>query len=200
LTQADAWIRERLEALARPSGRGRRPTPQGTYHRIRDYFRDKGLLKFYDLTPSETDGFQVTKNRRALLWEAKIDGVLLVETTDMNLPPEEVVVRYKELAEIERGWRNLKSTVKVRPVYHWTERRIRAHIFVCVLALQMERWMRNRLRPLGLSAPRAVALLQRNKVVELVVGATPTRLPTRPPREQARILKALSLPPIPKTL
>ncbi len=59
-----------------------------------------------------------------------------------------------------------------------TERRIRAHIFVCVLALQVERWMRNRLRPLGLSVPRALALMQRNKVVELVVGATSARLPT----------------------
>lgn len=200
LAQADAWILERLEALARPSGRGRRPTPQGTYDRIRDYLRDKGLLKFYDVTLSEAEGLQVTKNRKALLWEAKIDGVLLVETTDMDLPPEEIIARYKELAEIERGWRCLKSTVKVRPVYHWTERRIRAHIFVCVLALQVERWMRNRLRTLGLTVPRALALLQRSKVVELVVGATSTRLPTRPTREQAKILRTLGLPPIPKAL
>ncbi len=142
----------------------------------------------------------MTKNRKALLWEAKIDGVLLVETTDMDLPPEEIIARYKELAEIERGWRCLKSTVKVRPVYHWTERRIRAHIFVCVLALQVERWMRSRLRALGLTVPRALALLQRNKVVDLVVGATSTRLPTRPTREQAKILRTLGLPPIPKAL
>jgi len=200
LAQADAWIRQRLEALARPSGRGRRPTPQGTYDRIRDYLRDKRLLKLYDITLSDTGGLQVAKNRKALLWESKIDGVLLVETTDTELPPDQVIARYKELAEIERGWRCLKSTVKVRPVYHWTERRIRAHIFVCVLALQVERWMRNRLRPLGLSVPRALALMQRNKVVELVVGATSTRLPTRPTREQAKILRTLGLPPIPKTL
>lgn len=200
LAQADAWIQQRLEALARPSGRGRRPTPQGTYDRIRDYLRDKGLLTFYDITLSEAEGLQVSKNRKALLWEARIDGVLLVETTNMELAPEEVIARYKELAEIERGWRCLKSTVKVRPVYHWTERRIRAHIFVCVLALQLERWMRNRLRPLGLSVPRALSLLQRNKVVELVVGATTTRMATRPTREQSRIVKAFGLPPIPKAL
>ncbi|GAB4258703.1 IS1634 family transposase [Deferrisoma sp.] len=200
LAQADAWIRARLEALARPAGRGRRPTPQSTYDRIRDYLRDKGLLRFYNLALSEAEGLQVSKDRKALLWEAKIDGVLLVETTDLERTPEEIIGRYKELAEIERGWRCLKSTVKVRPVYHWTERRIRAHIFVCVLALQVERWMRNRLRPLGLSVPRAVSLLQRNKVVELVVSATPTRVTTRPTREQARILRALGLPPIPKTL
>ncbi len=199
LAQADAWIRQRLEALARPSGRGQRPTPQGTYDRIRDYLRDKGLLKFYDITLSEAEGLQVSKNRKALLWEARIDGVLLVETTDMELAPEEVIARYKELAEIERGWRCLKSTVKVRPAYHWTERRIRAHIFVCVLALQLERWMRNRLRPLGLSVPRALALLQRSRVVELVVGATTTRMATRPTRGQAQILRTLDLPPVPKT-
>ena len=50
----------------------------------------------------------------------------------------------------ELKWRCLKSTLMVRPVFHWTERRIRAHIFVCVLALQVERWMRRKLQAMNL--------------------------------------------------
>ena len=200
LARADMWIRERLDALAHPTGRGRKPTPQGTYDRIRDHLRDKGLLKFYNISLSESEEVQVTKNRAALLWEAKIDGVLLVETTDMELPPEEVIARYKELAEIERGWRCLKSTLKVRPVYHWTERRIRAHIFVCLLALQLERWMRNQLHPLGLSVPRALTVLQRSKLVEFQVGGISQRLTTRPTREESKILRQLGVPPLPQSL
>ncbi|HEX9595342.1 MAG TPA: IS1634 family transposase, partial [Anaerolineales bacterium] len=128
------------QKLANPSGRGKPPIPQGVYDRIRDYLRDRNLLGLYDV---ELAGgkLSIKKNRKALAWEETIDGVLMLETTDLELPAEEIVKRYKELAEIERGWRALKSSLLLRPVYHWTEPRIRAHIFICALALQLERWM-----------------------------------------------------------
>jgi transposase len=199
LRQADDWIEEQLTKLRSPAARGRKPTAQGTYDRIRDHLRDHGLLGFYDVTLSKGT-VAVAKDRKALLWEAKIDGVLLLETTDLTLSPEEVVRRYKELAEIERGWRCLKSTLLVRPVHHWTERRIRAHVFVCVLALQVERWMRNRLRPLEISVPKALDALRRIKVGELETGGTTTLVLTRPTQDQAALLHALGVPPIPSTL
>ena len=68
----------------------------------------------------------VKPDKKAREWEDVIDGMLLLETTDLASPAEEIVKRYKELAEIERGWRALKSTLLLRPVYHWTEERIRA--------------------------------------------------------------------------
>ncbi|MDI6800414.1 MAG: IS1634 family transposase, partial [Actinomycetota bacterium] len=136
LQKADAWIKKQTNSLAKPAKRGRKPTVQGTYDRIRDYLRDKNLLSLYEL--GLADG-KVTgkKNQKALAWERTISGMLLLETTDMTLAAEEVVSRYKELAEIERGWRALKSTLLLRPVYHWTEKRILAHVFICVLALQL---------------------------------------------------------------
>ena len=105
-------------------------------------------MAYYEVAHDD-DTVAVAKNRKALTWETKIDGVLLLETTDQELPAEEVVRRNKELAEIERGWRCLKSALLLRPVHHWTERRMRAHIFVCVLALQVERCLRQRLRAGG---------------------------------------------------
>jgi transposase len=50
-------------------------------------------------------------------WEEKIEGMLLVETTDMLSPAKDIICKYKELTEIERGWRSLKSTLLIRPVY-----------------------------------------------------------------------------------
>jgi len=199
LRQADGWLREQLRKLHHPSGRGRPPTAQGTYDRIRDHLRDRGLLGYYEVTLDD-DTVTVAKNRKALTWETKIDGVLVLETTDQELPVEEVVRRYKELAEIERGWRCLKSTLLLRPVHHWTERRIRAHIFVCVLALQVERWMRQRLRAADTSVPRALDVLRRIKVGELEVGGERRRFPTRPTPQQAKLLRCLGVPPIPATL
>ena len=103
----------------------------------------------------------------------------------------EVVDRYKEMAEIERGWRSLKSTLLLRPVFHWTERRIRAHVFVCVLALQLERWMRLKLRPV--SVPRALSELARIKVGELELDGKKSLVVTRPTDEQKEWLASLGV-------
>ena len=198
LKKADGWIKEVRHKLAKPAGRGRTPTAQGTYDRIRDYLRDHGLLGYYHVE-LDAGRLSITKNKQALAWEETIDGVLMLGTTDMESPAEEIVRRYKELAEIERGWRSLKSTLLLRPVFHWTEKRIRAHIFVCVLALQMERWMRRKLTGIS-SVPRAVEVLRGIKAGELEVGGKLLRVPTKPTEEQRRLLKKLGVPPLPVSL
>ena len=191
LAAADAFVKEKQARLKNPSPRGRKPTPQGTYDRIRDYLRDKGLLSLYQM---EVNGDKVTvkPDKKAREWEDTIDGMILLETTDQASPAEHIVKRYKELAEIERGWRALKSTLLLRPVYHWTEERILAHVFICVLALQIERWMRNRLK--GLSVPSALRQLRRIKIVEVVEGNDTRILPTRLNAEQKDILRKLGVP------
>lgn len=196
LNDADVFVKSRIERLKKPTARGRKPTPQGTYDRIRDYLRDKGLLSLYSLT-IEGEKLTIKPDKKAREWEERIEGLLLLETTDLTTAAAEIVKRYKELAEIERGWRALKSTLLLstlllRPVYHWTEDRIRAHVFMCVLALQMERWMRNKLE--GTSVPAALRQLRRIKMVEMVEGKDKRLLPTRPTAEQKEILRKLGVP------
>ena len=193
LATADAFVKERLARLKKPASRGRKPTPQGTYDRVRDYLRDKGLLSLYCLE-IEGEKLTVKPDKKARQWEEVIDGMLLLETTDLKSPEKDIVTRYKELAEIERGWRALKSTLLLRPVYHWTEERIRAHVFMCVLALQVERWMRKKLAGVGVSVPAAIRQLRRIKMVEMVEGDQMRTLPTRPTAEQKEILKKLGVP------
>lgn len=190
LEKADAWLTPVLKRLAMPVGRGRKPTPQGTYDRVRDYLRDHGLLTWYRVELADGK-LTVKKNSKSLNQEAATDGVLLLETSDMALPAMDIVTHYKELAEIERGWRSLKSSLHLRPVYHWTERRIRAHIFVCVIALQMERWMRNKLQ--SISVPKALRILRQVKVGELCFGGKTMLLPTTLTPEQKDILKKLGV-------
>ena len=197
LKKADAWIRVAQDKLVHHSGRGRAPSLQGTYDRIRDYLRDRTLLGLYDL---EVNGGQlsVKKNRKALGWEETIDGMLLLETTDLEQSPEEIVKRYKELAQIERDWRTLKSSLLLRPVYHWTEPRIRAHIFICILALQIERWMRNRLQTV--SVRKALESLRRVKAGVLMVEGKEVKVAARPNPEQKELLKKLGVKPIPSRM
>jgi transposase len=87
----------------------------------------------------------------------------------------------------------------LRPVYQWTERRIRAHIFVCVLALQVERWMRRKMKDVS-SVPKAIRSLQRIKVGEIEVGGKTTRAVLRSIPEQKTLLETLGAPPLPSSI
>ena len=71
--------------------------------------------------------------------EARLDGKYLLTTSDDTLTPEDVALGYKNLLEAERGFRDLKGTLLMRPVFHRREDRIRAHVLICFLALVIVR-------------------------------------------------------------
>ena len=81
--------------------------------------------------------------------EKKIEGKRLIQTKDKDLDPVEAVTRYKEWAEVERGFRSLKDVLEMRPIYHQTEHRVRAHIFVAALGFLIERILEKKLKARG---------------------------------------------------
>ena len=164
-------VKDRLKrASESPRPRGRPVTVQGAFEQIHDYLRDRNLERYYQVELT-TKGLKVTENTKARKLEEKIDGKLVVESSCADLTAEELIGRYKELADIERAFRTLKSTLEIRPMYHWTEKRIRAHVFICVMALQIQRYMRHRLSESDLSVQRAIQRLQTLKAGTL---ETPT--------------------------
>jgi Transposase DDE domain len=78
-------------------------------------------------------------DRNAVRGERRLDGKFLLRTSDPTLTPEDIAAGYKQLLEVERGWRDLKTTLDLRPVYHRKEERIRAHVLLCWLALLLIR-------------------------------------------------------------
>jgi transposase len=124
------------------------------------------------------------------------DGVFVLETNHPDLSTAEVVQSYRQLMEVERAFRLLKSLVKVRPVYHHRDRRVETHIFVCFLAYLLAKVLERRLRTAGvtISVANALETLKRLQAVEhtwenqaLVVQAT------RPPADVERLLAALGI-------
>lgn len=99
---------------------------------------------------------------KALKQSELVDGKLLLVTNVKDLTPKEIVQRYKSLADIERGFRVLKSEIEISPVYHRLPQRIRAHAMICFMALILYRIMRERLKmaKTNLSPERALAQLK----------------------------------------
>ena len=75
----------------------------------------------------------------AIKAEEKLDGKYLLRSSDPELSAADIALGYKQLAEVERGWRDMKQVLDLRPVYHRREDRIRAHVVLCWLALLLVR-------------------------------------------------------------
>ena len=108
------------------------------------------MAKHFEFTI--TDGsFTYRRREEAIQAEARLDGLYVIRT---NLPKEamsaeQLVKSYKSLAQVERAFRSLKSVdLQIRPVHHWREPRVRAHLFLCMLAYHVEWHMRERLAPI----------------------------------------------------
>lgn len=124
------------------------------------------------------------------------DGKLALITNAPDLTPADAVARYKDLADIERGFRVLKSDIEIAPVHHRLPDRIRAHALICFLALVLYRVMRMRLKAKGHSASPRTALdllarIQRHqaKIADRSVEGLSTAT-----SEQLELFDALNLP------
>jgi transposase len=82
-------------------------------------------------------GYQLDKE--AIANERKFDGIFVLTTTREDLSPEIVVKEYKRLQEVELLFDDLKHFVDIHPVRHWLEDRVRAHVFLCIIALLLKR-------------------------------------------------------------
>ena len=98
-----------------------------------------GLNRFLRLTP----GRLLRADKAKIKAEANLDGKYLLRCSDPHLTAEDIATGYKQLLEVERGWRDMKQVLDLRPVYHRLEERIRAHVLLCWLALLLIRIAEN---------------------------------------------------------
>jgi transposase len=126
------------------------------------------MAKHFEITITE-DSFTYQRREQAIAAEARLDGLYVIRS---NLPKqamsaEDLVASYKSLAQVERAFRSLKSVdLQIRPVYHWLAPRVRAHLFLCMLAYHVEWHMRERLKPiLYADHDKAAAEAERSSIV-----------------------------------
>lgn len=124
-----------------------------------------------------------------------IDGKSLLVSNTIDLSPEEIVIRYKVLADIERGFRSLKSEVEIGSVFNRLPDRIRAPASVCFMALFIHRVIRKRLKKSQhpLSPKRALESLRRIQRHRITLNEkTPSGISTLSD-EQGKLLNLLSV-------
>jgi transposase len=132
--------------------------------------------------------------------EKKYEGKYLIQTDQSDLTATEAVAHYKELNEVERGFRTIKDPLAMRPIWHRAERRVRAHIFVAALAFLIDRMLERALRDahVDLSSTAAWTALQTIRRVCFRVNdeeRTAVTPGSRPARQVLRALRLTDLQP-----
>jgi DDE family transposase len=157
-----------------------------------------GLNRFLRATP----GGLLRVDAAAVTADAKLDGKYLLRTCDPQLSTQDIALGYKQLLEVERGWRDMKQVLDLRPVYHRLEDRIRAHVLLCWLALLLARIVETQAGTPDQATtwPRARAELQRLHVGTFTGPAGLFRQTTPSSAEVRRLHTALDLPLPPRIL
>ncbi|HEX3509326.1 MAG TPA: IS1634 family transposase [Candidatus Dormibacteraeota bacterium] len=194
-TQRDDTI-TRLEAeldrIATARSKAKNAKTSAAHHRAECALRDHPTLGRY---VRQTTTGRLLIDRSRIKAEERLDGKYLLSTSDPDLSAEDVALGYKNLLEAERGFRDLKTTIELRPVFHRLEHRIRAHILLSWLALLLIRVAERQTNQTW----RRIALdLQRLHLVTLTGPTGTLQQTTRLTPEQQQILTAVGVPAPPR--
>jgi transposase len=189
--ERDAAIRARLIAQLKELIDGTDALGKDKRAELRGVISTKpGLNRYLRVTP----GLLRIDAARAKA-EENLDGKYLLRTSDPKMTAEDIALGYKQLLEVERGWRDMKQVIDLRPVYHRKEERIRAHVILCWLALLLARIAEN---ACGATWPELRRQLDRIQVGAFTGPAGTFRQRTEISPAQAAILEQLGIDPPPK--
>jgi hypothetical protein len=163
----DKWGNKLDDQDQGKGSRGRRLSDSGAKARFYHAVKDAHLAHLIKVDlKSELFTYTIDDERKRYL--ELLDGKLLL-VTNTGAPAEEVVARYKSLADIKRGFRVLKSDIEIGPVYHRLPKRIRSHALICFMALLLYRVMRMRLKAAGRSESPTRLLEQLRRIHQQTV-------------------------------
>jgi transposase len=193
--QADQWVGKLDSQDDGKKQRGRKLSDGGARAKFYHEVCESHLARIVKVD-LKSELFSYDIDERALKHARLMDGKLLLVTNTQDLRPDEVVKRYKSLADIERGFRVLKSEIEIGPIYHRLPNRIHAHAAICFMALILYRVMRARLRgsDTKISPERALEKLRRIQHQKVKVNdLEPIAALSNMTQEHTDILQALTV-------
>jgi len=171
---------KKLDVIVRATQRKRNPLSgeQEIGLRVGQVIGLYKMRKHFELQITE-NSFSYSRREVNITAEAALDGLYVIRTSVSAeaMTPEETVGAYKSLSQVERAFRSLKTVdLQLRPIYHHNDDRIRAHVFLCMLAYYVEWHMRERLREvLFEDTDRESAESERRSIVAPSVRSTSAR-------------------------
>jgi DDE family transposase len=188
LQATEAALAKLADQIARGTGPKGQDNIARAVGRIENRYK---LAKLFDIAVPE-DGFTFARNPDRIAAEARLDGFYVIRTSveAKALAADNVVGAYKGLARVERAFRSLKTVdLHIRPIHHWLAPRVRAHVFLCMLACHVEWHMRERLKPMLFDDDDPAAAARERASIVAPAQSSPAAL-----RKRASKLAADGLP------
>jgi|Wag4MinimDraft_13_1082653.scaffolds.fasta_scaffold03073_1 transposase len=135
------------------------------YSQLKSWLKSHGMIKWFDL--SIQGNIVISKSNDSVLSSVQAGfGWFIIKSnlSSLEWSKEELVSSYKTLWKVEHGFRELKHSFDIRPMYHWTERRIRAHIFLCFISMVATSVIEKRLKDSGIDMSWEKCLYEMRKI------------------------------------
>jgi transposase len=187
-------VRARLEKVQTRVAQGRLKKPEKIGASVQRVLEENHGYRYY-AWQLNSGRLEISEHPVNLPREKKYEGKYLIQTDQSDMTPQDAVAYYKELNDVERGFRSLKDPLGMRPIWHHVARRVKAHIFVATLSFLIERMLERTLKDAGmsLSARSALEASQTIRHVQFRVDGE-LRSGVTPGSTRAReVLKALKL-------
>jgi hypothetical protein len=186
---------EALRAVEEAVRAGRLKEPEKIGARAARAMADHHGSRYFSWNLAPDGAFQFSEDPAKLAAETVREGRYLIKTNDSDLGPEESVEAYKQLSDVEAGYRDLKDVLTVRPVYHKSDDRVEAHIFVATLALFLKRTLEHHLDEKGIymTPTRAFQAMKSMGVSVLDFDGVTRFLVGSGSRDAQRLVKALRI-------
>ena len=159
----------------------------------------KSKASRYFLKPLTPTSEQYVIDEAKIKQQEKYDGFLAISTNNKTLGTTDALDQYKQLFKIEHSFRTFKSHLEIRPMFHWTDKRIEGHICLCYMAFTMQHWLLQKLKNLPIPITEAIIrqMLDKMQVSLLQHNDKKVFLRSTPQPHETKIQQALGLKSLP---
>ena len=193
--------REYLQSIIdKPPQRGRRKKPEKVIAMVERNLRKMGTHTYFKYTFTKNGVFEYHDNPTTINHANITDGICMLLTNASQLIPDDIALGYRTLSEVEQAFREIKNVIRIRPIYHYKDLRVRGHVFICVLAYLLEKFIEKKLKQsqLTLSTQKALQKLKPLRMVRYTIMNKSLQKTTHINGEQNEIFNALGVSEIPK--
>jgi transposase len=162
----------------------------------------RGGRKYLKKQNQEPENVHWILDEERIQLDEQFDGYYGIQTSEKNMKPEEILEAYHTLWKIEESFRIMKSTLEVRPIFHWTENRIKGHFVICFLAFLLERKLEYELNKAGIidaSSEKIREAINKLEFAEIELKGMKYYIKTKGTELSNKILKVMHIQP-PKTV
>lgn len=184
-----------LETFNARTKRGAAKNDRKVERQIDRWLRAKGTAKYFDCRRHGPYRLEFSRKESAIARDRLIDGMQILRTDAQHLTTTEVALGYRTLTQVEAAFDEIKNFIKLRPIRHWTDLRVKGHVAICVQAYLIESIIENilSLSRMPITARKALGLLSPLKVINLNLAGKVLHKTTRPTDEQLELLKYAGL-------